>query len=60
MTMGVGIRDVFLEGKKQDVQRASKTRGNYSGKEGRGDGEGILNRGKIYSKEQRREKIYRV
>lgn len=58
--MGVGIRDVFLEGKKQDLQRASKTRGNYSGKEGRGDGEGILNRGKIYSKEQRREKIYCV
>lgn len=53
MAIGVGIRDVFLEAKKQDLQRASETRGNYLGKEGRGEGEGILDRGKIYSEEQR-------
>lgn len=60
MAIGVGIRDVFLAAKKQDLQRASKTRGNHPHKEGRGDGEGILDRGNIYSKELSWEKIYSV
>lgn len=46
MAVGVGIKDVFLEAKRQDEL-------NYPSKEGSSGGEGALDGGESYAKERR-------